>query len=573
MGASEPTLPVETQFDVPAVMRDGTVLRADVYRPRDGGPYPSLLLRTPYGKQHYAELAAEADAMAAHGYIVALQDIRGRYASDGQFDPWWSPTRGDCCVLDGYDSVEWAAGLPNASGAVGTFGMSYMAWTQWKLAPTRPPHLRAMFVRGISADSRTTWPGIFTRDRQLQWLTYSLVPDTRRRLGLPGPQTVAEAQQVWNQVDRGKWLWFTPMKDFPAHILGGLKDTWEEWLSDHNSDWFGFGEICSKVDVPVYHVTSWYDRLWGSVDLYTGMVERGRSAATRANQKLLLGPWAHSIGFHRQVGDVDFGPQADLNSAEEMLRWFDYWLKGIDTGINTEPPVRLFVMGENRWRDEHEWPLARTLYTDFYCHSAGKANSAAGDGLLSSEPPREEPPDSYVYDPKDPVMSVQAANGHAAPGNVNSQDHRSDQLVYQTAPLPSDVEVTGPLVATLYAASSARDTDWAVRLSDVGPDGRAVNLSYGIVRARYRDSWQEPSLLEPDRVYEYTIRMVPTSNLFRRGHRIRLDIASSDFPAFDRNHNTGLEYWGDSSFVAARQLVFHDSRYPTRVVLPIIPRL
>jgi hypothetical protein len=552
-------------------MRDGIILRADVYRPQGPGPFPVIVVRTPYGKQRQLE-AEMVEALAARGYLVVIQDIRGRYASDGAFDPFYSPTRGEACTTDGYDTVEWAARLPGSSGAVGTAGVSYMAWTQWKLAAARPPHLKAMFVGGMAPDSRTTWPGIFTRDRQLQWALCSLVPDTRQRLGLPGPKTVEEAQRLWNEVERGKWLWFTPMADFPAHVLGGLAEHWRYWLSHHHCDWVRFGEKCGEVDVPIFHVTGWYDRVWSTIDLYSGMVRNGRTEETRQRQKLLVGPWTHGFGFPHQVGVMDFGPEAEMVCADVMARWFDCCLKDIDNGILEEPPVRLFVMGENRWREEHEWPLARAVYTDYYFHSGGRANTPFGDGVLSPEPPATEQPDSYLYDPRDPVMSLHLPNGQAAPGNVRVHDDRQDILVYQTPPLGQDIEVTGPLEVKMHAASSAPDTDWTVRLVDVHPDGLAVNLSHGIVRARYRDSWDNPSLLEPGRSYEYRLRMVPTSNLFKAGHRIRLDISSSDFPNYDRNHNTGLDYWADATFAIARQTILHDAAHPSRIILPVVPR-
>ena len=255
-----------------------------------------------------------------------------------------------------------------------------------------------------------------------------------------------------------------------------------------------------------------------------------------------------------------------------MARWFDYWLKGIASGIMEEPPVRLFIMGENKWREEHEWPLARAVHTDYYFHSGGRANTPFGDGVLSPEPAAMEQPDSYLYDPRDPVMSLHQPDGHAAPGDVRAHDDRQDILVYQTPPLAQEVEVTGPLEVKLYAASSAPDTDWTVRLVDVHPGGLAVNLSYGIARARYRDSWDNPSLLKPGQVYEYTLRMAPTSNLFKVGHRIRVDVSSSDFPNYDRNHNTGVAYWEDATFAIARQTAFHDAAHPSRIALPIVPR-
>jgi uncharacterized protein len=571
MIATAPISVVRREDDLAAVMRDGTVLGADVYRPQRTGPFPVLMIRTPYDKRNPREVTL-AEQVAAHGYIVVVQDIRGRYASDGDFDPFFSITTGNACIDDGYDTVEWAAGLPDSTNEVGTFGVSYMAFTQWKLAQSRPPHLRAMFVSGMSADSRSAWPGIFTRDRQLQWAFQAIVPDTRVRLGLPGPKTREEATAIWEQQDRGKWLWWEPMISLPREMLGGIAPLWERWLTSHNTDWHRFAEVCPEIDIPIYHQTGWYDRQRGTIDLYNTMLAQGRSDRTRRSQKLLIGPWTHGLTFARHLGNADFGPEAEVDTAAVIVRWFDHWLKGIDTGQMDEAPIRLFVMGENRWRDEQEWPLARTVYTDYYFRGAGDANTPFGDGALSLEQPSAETPDRYVYDPRDPVMSVQLPNGQAGPGDASVLDDRRDILVYQTPPLDQDVEVTGPLTVTLFAASTALDTDWTARLVDVSPDGAAVNVTYGIVRARYRDSWEHPTLLEPGQVYEYAIALQPTSIVFKAGHRIRVDVSSSDFPAYDRNHNTGLNDWEHPLLSVAHQVVFHDTARPSRVTLPIIPR-
>ena len=560
--------PVRVERDVPAAMRDGTVLSADIYRPAALGPFPVLLCRTPYDKlrNHTVDIAERA---AARGYIVVAQDIRGRCASDGQFFPLYSPDHTD--QADGYDTVEWAATLPGSTGKVGTWGVSYNSWTQWQLAVTRPPHLVAMFPTGLSTSSLDCWPGVYRVDRQLQWLYYTLSPDLRRRLGLPGPHTVAEAQTIWD-LERGKWIWYLPLGQLPSHFLGGMDENHRYHITHHHVDWFRFHEKHAEIDVPMYHATGWYDRLIGTIDQYTGMVKNGRTEQARRSQKLLVGPWSHGYDMRRQVGPIDFGPDADLDYVGAMAPWFDYWLKGIQNGIMAEPPIRMFVMGENRWRFEHEWPLARTTYTDYYLHSGGGANTPFGNGVLSSDPPGEEPVDRYTFDPRDPVMSIYLPNAQDGPGDQSPLNYRQDVLVFQTPPLESDMEVTGPIVVKLFAATSAPDTDWTAKLVDVDPSGLALNLTYGIQRARYRESFAQPSLLRPGQVYEYTLKLLPTGNLFKAGHRIRLDISSSDFPNFDRNHNTGLDYWDDDTLAVAHQTVYHDRRYPSRIILPVIPR-
>ena len=255
-----------------------------------------------------------------------------------------------------------------------------------------------------------------------------------------------------------------------------------------------------------------------------------------------------------------------------VAHWYDYHLKGIDDGIGCEAPVQLFILGLDKWRGEHEWPLARTRWTDWYLAGGGNANTVRGDGLLSREPPAaESPPDRYVYDPRDPVMSLMSPDAQAAPVDQSPHDHRADILNYQTPPLDDDLEVTGPVTLKLFAATDGPDTDWTAKLSVVHADGLCVNLTYGILRASHRAGFEVPRNLEPGRPYEYTIRLNPVGIRFRRGERIRLSVSSSDFPNFDRNHNTGRDYWSDTELRPARQTVFHDAARPSRLILPVIP--
>ena len=560
---------IATETEVEATMRDGTILRADIFRPEAPGRFPVLLTRTPYDKRRPWPIEV-SQALARCGYVTVIQDIRGRYASEGEFVPFYI-TEGRQDAADGYDSIEWCATLPYSDGQVGTWGISYPSALQWDLAPLRPPHLKAMFTGGLGPDSRSTWPGIFRTGRQLQWNLVSFAPDTRRRQGLPGPKTVEAAQTLWD-LEGEKWYWFLPMAEFSDEALGGMKRWWPQWLGNHHEDWFGYSHLHHEVDVPVYHFTGWYDRLVGTVDHYTGMVQYGRTEATRRHQKLIVGPWTHTYPYQQQVGDVDFGRQADMDLAALIRRWFDYWLKGEQNGIMQEAPVRLFVMGENCWRDEESWPLARTQYTEFFLHSQGQANTPAGNGTLSQQSPQNEPNDQYTYDPRDPVPSTFLPNAHDAPLDQRILSHRQDILVYQTSPLEEALEVTGPIQLKLFASSTALDTDWMVKLIDVYPDGFAQNLCYGVLRAKYRDGWDQSALLGPNKIYEYTVEVQPTSNLFQIGHRLRVDITSSDFPNFDRNHNTGRDYWDDAALKPAQQTIWHDRDHPSRIILPVIPR-
>lgn len=562
---------ITVQENVAAEMRDGTVLRADVYRPTRPGRYPVLLCRTPYNKRRDANVET-GHVLASRGYIAVVQDIRGRFASDGEFFLGFLDNSECLDAQDGYDAVEWAASLPGSDGQVGTWGHSYPGWAIWRLAPTQPPHLKAAFPSGMSARLLDLTFGVFETGRRLQWM-HRMAADARRRVGdKSGTQSDEEAEDHWVNVHRGKWIWFTPLDDIPDYVFSTLAPALKRYYREQNKEAWAFDRIHSKVNIPTCQVTGWYDRLIGTIDNYTGMVKNGPKAL-RSEHRLIIGPWPHSnVAYTRRQGPLDFGPEADAKYADLLTRWFDYRLKGMDTGIGSEMPVKLFVMGENRWRFEHEWPLARTRYVEFFLHSKGAANTVWGDGTLSTAEPSAEKPDKYDYDPRDPVMSLMAPDAQAAPCDQSPLNSRADILVYQTPPLTEEIEVTGPVVLKLWAASSAPDTDFTAKLIDVHPDGLAVNLCYGIMRAQYRDGYDAPSLIEPGVPYEYTIKLMPTGILFRRGHRIRLDIASSDFPNFDRNHNTGNDFWSDTEMQVAHQTVFHDRERPSRLVLPVIPR-
>jgi putative CocE/NonD family hydrolase len=579
--------------DVPARMRDGTVLRADVYRPAVGGPFPTLLTRTPYGKGAREEAKASYRALAAEGYLVAVQDVRGRFASEGEYRPYHAD------VADGYDTVLWAAGLEGASGRVGMFGTSYLGQTQWLAASGRPPPLRAIMpvLAGPNAyEGRKYYGGAFQLGDWLPWTVRQAV-DTADRRGVEAPELrrIAEGmgEETLRRMAAGPeaaanprsetlelllpWLRHLPLPTLPA--LEGLAPYYYEWLSHPVFDEYWQAWQNERrfrlLDLPAYNVGGWYDvRLRGNLIGFTGLRARARTPEARRAQKLLVGPWAHGALMTSRAGVVDFGPEAALDLLPLQKRWFDHWLKGIDTGLLEEPPVRIFVMGANVWRQEGEWPLARTCYVSYYFHSGGLANTLNGDGTLSPEPPIEEPPDHYFYDPQDPVPSL---GGKTLPSGIppgafdqREVEARADVLCYTSAPLPRDLEVTGPLGVTLYAASSAPDTDWVARLVDVHPDGFAQNLQEGILRASHRISSLAPSRIRPGEVYEYSIDLWATSNVFPAGHRIRVEISSSNFPHWDRNPNTGDPDTPADHVRTARQTVLHDGGHPSHILLPII---
>jgi len=539
---------------VAVAMRDGIKLTADIYQPEVEGKLPVLLQRTPYNR---AGGAGSAAAMAAHGYVVVIQDTRGRFDSQGEFYPFRYESQ------DGYDTVEWAASLPYANGKVGMFGGSYVGATQMLAAIASPPHLVAIQPYVTASEYYDGWT--YQSGALMQWFAESwssgLAVDTLRRKasGLQDPKSwVAQLP-----VDTYRMLELPPVSalapyfgDWVAHERDD--DYWRPWkISDHYAE----------MNIKALHAGGWHDIfLKGTIQNYVGM----RSASpARADQRLLLGPWAHAdTSPEGKIGDVTFGKSAVLDSAGTILRWYDYALKGVRNEYATGAPVRLFIMGENAWRDEREFPLARTRYTKYYLRN----------GALSTDAPGAEEPAAYEYDPANPVPTIGGrlccGNNQYPPGPADQRPNegRPDVLVFSTPPLAKDVEATGWVKATLFASSSAVDTDFTALLADVEPSGYARFLTDGIVRARYRNSTTRPEPIEPGKIYEYSIDLWATSNLFKAGHRIRLYVSSSNFPRFNRNLNTGEPAAGSTRLVKASQRIYHDAQHPSALVVPVIPR-
>ena len=551
-------------------MRDGTRLAADVFVPNGGGPFPTLVCRTPYNKRRQSS-AWEYEGLAHAGFAVVVQDIRGRYASAGEFHPLFLPGWRD--AEDGYDTIEWAASQAWSTGRVGTFGNSYNAWTQWALAPTQPPHLVAMWASGM-APHTTDWElgGVFRPGRALQWLLGTLAPDTQNRLAEPsGPATVEEWDRLHTSANREKWLWFLPWKDLPLEAVGATGGQMHDWLRNHTRDVWQFDRQISNIGVPVFHRTGWYDRLSRTVHMFSKMQQNAATRHAQVNQRLIVGPWPHSTNYSSRLGDIDFGTESAVSHLELVVKWFDYWLKGEPNGVMDSAPVRLFVMGKNRWVDADTWPPSGSTKTRFYLRSDGQAVTARGNGTLALQGPVDEKADHYTYDPRDPLMTLYGANGHDEPLDQRLLDHRRDVLVYQTPPLEKAMICVGEPTVKLWISSDAPDTDFIAKLIDVHPDGYAQNITYGIIRARYRVSFDRPELLVHGRVYEMEINLLPTCISFQPGHRIRLDISSSDFPNFDRNHNTGKDDWADAELRLAHQSIFHDSDHPSHLTIPVMP--
>lgn len=569
---------VSVTTDVPARMRDGVTLFADVYIPRGDGPFPVVLMRTPYSKtMAHTEAYAHPVWFARRGYIVVVQDVRGRWCSEGE----WYPFAHE--MADGYDTVEWAAGLPKSNGRVGMYGFSYDGATQLWAAVTAPPHLTCIVPAMTSSEYYDGWTyrGGALNQAFVQAWSMGLAEVTARRRGLT--QLEADLRAAFTLM--GPQFLELPLKNWGLLRREGIAPWYFDWLEHPTRDEYweesSIERRYAKVRVPALHVAAWYDIFVdGSIRNFVGLRAGADGEQARRGQRLFIGPWHHTP-WAPIVSGWNFGPEARNTVSELQVRWFDHWLKGEENGVAQEAPVQIFVMGENRWRAEWEWPLARTRPTEFYLHSAGAANSINGDGELSPAPPGEEAPDVFAYNPGSPVPSLggrsccRYAITPMGPAPQWQAEILNGVLVYTTAPLQEDTEVTGPVTATLYAATTARDTDWTVKLVDVYPDGVAINVADGILRARYRDSLSAPALLEPERVYEYRIDLGSTSNLFKAGHCIRVQVSSSNFPCYDRNLNTGGLFGAEtlSDGVNATQTVFHDAGRPSRITLPLIPRL
>jgi uncharacterized protein len=553
--------------------RDGATLRADVYRPTAEGKYPVLLQRTPYDKSNVAGFGRRG---AARGYIVVVQDVRGRYASEGE----WYTFKHE--MEDGYDTVEWAAGLPGSNGKVGMFGGSYVGATQMLAAIAHPPHLAGICPVVTASNYHENWT--YQGGALEQWFDESwssgLAQDTLNRA----------IKQETNALVGSTVL---PLNQYPifnlraprngADLTHALAPYFIDWLAhplydDYWKQW-SIEENYQSIQAPALTIAAWYDIFQGgSLRNYMGLKAHAGNDAARSGQRLLVTIGGHA-GGGRHIGSVDFGSAAEEFDENNLtLEWYDYLFLGKENKFaDASKPVRIFVMGKNEWRDEKAWPLERAQSKKYFLHSSGNANTVVGDGALSVATLRTDGADSYVYDPANPVPTTGGPlccdTGHLAPGPQNQQqvELRKDVLVYSTPPLEQDVEVTGPITLDLYASTSAADTDFTGKLVDVGPDGMAINLTEGILRARFRESTKgAPKPIKPGEIYEYKIDLWSTSNVFLKGHKIRLEVSSSNFPRFDRNLNTGNDAATDAAMVKATNTVYHDQQHPSALILPVV---
>lgn len=565
-------------------MRDGVQLATDVYRPAADGPYPTIVSRLPYDKElPIINFSFDTLRAARAGYAVVVQDTRGRYQSEGTFTPFADE------AADGADTIAWAAAQPWSTGEVGMVGGSYFGATQWLAATQAPPALRAIAPFVTTDQYYESWAyqgGAFQLGFNLHWCLFSLgLGELLRQVGTGSAEAERLAELVEAIDDNDALYRRLPLTDVPE--LDGLADYYREWLAHPTYDGFWRAtaprESWDRITVPALNMGGWYDLfLKGTIANYVGMKERGGSEQARALQRLVIGPWAHGplAGWYPERG-FGFLSGTDAHDITGMqLRWFDQLLRGEGRGLENDKPVQVFVMGTDEWREEDDWPLPGTEYVDWFLSSDGRANTAAGDGRLSPDSPVDSPDDVYLYDPRDPVPTVGGATFlpglfagvNAGPRDQREVERRADVLSYTSAPLTEPLTVIGPVELVLHASSSARDTDFTAKLVDVAPDGTAHNLADGILRARHRYSLSEPSPLEPGRVYELRIDLVATANVFATGHRIRLDVSSSNFPRFDRNTNTGgtIATEGIGDVVQAVNRVHHTQAHPSRLVLPVI---
>ncbi len=538
-------------------MRDGVRLCANVFLPQVGGPFPTILVRTPYGK---GQSAGGYQAFVDRGFAVMIQDVRGRRHSEGAFEPLRQEGP------DGSDTLDWIARQPWSNGEVGMVGGSYLGIVQWQAALMNNPHLKAIFPVVSGADDyrdRFYSPGGgFKLGHRLQWIA-----DNLKVTGYEPPEFIKLVQHL-------------PLRTADRLATGRTVDFYQQVMDhpSHDSFWDERSVLDRRIKdvrIPVFSAGGWYDNFVQSdLEAFSRLRRQGTPSWT------LIGPWPHNMSV--PITTVDYGPQASVPIRTYQLEWFEYWLKTPPAQRAKQPfgraPARIFVMGANEWRDEKEWPLARAREVRFYLSSRRGANSLEGDGELVRHFPRHMAADRYRYDPRNPTPTMGGAvccNPKVFPWGPMDQrpvEKRRDVLVYTTRPLRSDMEVTGPIAAVLYVSTSAPDTDFTAKLVDVYPDGRAINLTDGLLRLRYRKGIHQPVASKPGEVYAITVDAGVTSNLFKAGHRIRLEISSSNFPRFDRNMNTGRPQADEIEMRAAEQTVWHGGARASYLSLPVIPR-
>ena len=551
------------------MMRDNTTLYGDVYLPEAPGRYPTLVIRTCYGVQREGiNLHQDMFKFARHGYAVVMVDTRGRYESEGR----WEPFRDE--ALDGYDVIEWAARQPFSDGRVGTQGGSYLGHNQWRAMGERPPHLKAAFPMVASTNIYANWitmGGAFRLSFNYGWGVVRMP----NRIMLPQSwhtEPYAPANLRYDSILR-----HVPLRDGDLQSAGYPVDHYRNWLRHESYDdyWKAISdeERFDRMNVPAHTFGGWFDIfLPGTINGYVGMRNKAATPEARAAARMVIGPWGH--GASTSFGEMDFGEDAMVSHTDLEIRFFDRYLKGIDNGIDKEDPVRIFYMGVNKWRSEKDWPIPGTEYRPLYL--AGNGSAKPGGGRLDFSQPAKASADRYRYDPSNPVPTLGGNNCCGSPTLAGPRDQRplekrQDVLVYTSDTLKEDLAVAGPVRMRLFAATDGPDTDWMVKLIDVHPDGRSMPVSEGILRARFHKGLDKVSLLEPGMTYRYDIELTGTANVFQKGHRIRVDITSSNFPQFDRNPNTGEALGTGMRLRVAQQTVYQGGATTSTIILPVVP--
>jgi len=552
--------------NVAVPMRDGVILRADVWLPKADGRFPTLVYRTPYGKEDAPKEWSTFEKLPERGYAVVIQDVRGRYASDGPFLPYQNEGK------DGYDTIEWAARQPWSDGNVGTFGLSYPGAVQWLAAVENPPHLKAMVpAMTFSTPGNFFYSGGLFDGSWLEWIWMNIAPDARKRKNFPGPKTEEEARAGW-KLEHVRMEGYLPLRDLPD--LKQAAPFYYQWLAHAPADpWWDWAELRNKYDrvhCAVLNFSGWYDEAYGpdgATTNFNGLLAARKGAKDPAT-RTIIGPWTHGAQDTQKSGEREFGPTAPVDYDELILRWMDHYLLGKDNGVEKEAPVRLFVMGTNTWRDEQTWPLKRAHITSLFL-AADSANGRVGK-LSSVSGKSESKTSSFNSDPEQPVTDIYDAYGaHDYRGLVG----REDVLVFDSEPMLKDTEATGPITAEMYVSAGAKDFDLWVRLLDVSPDGSAFNLmspGLDVLRASWRNETVKPELLEPEKIYKLTLNRMLTSNAFLKGHKIRVQISGAFYPHFSRNLQTGESEIESKESRVERIVVHHDAEHASRIVLPIV---